>query len=206
MNILLNAFIVCLLMSGWTGVAAADTTTYTVSASVPQATSVNMGATRVNSADNSRSAVSGTALSFDPMTFNSANQIWLPDHYFAVDVTPGTGAGSTDVTLSYTEGANPNSGTSGHGLGWKSTATFMKVVGSTETGLSGHGPKKMLKDLSGEHIVPSEVSGGFLRVYLGIVTKDSSQPIPDPAASEVFTNADHAGAYDGSLVITATVA
>ena len=108
------------------------------------------------------------------------------------------------MTLSYTEGANPNN--PGHGLGWKSTATFTKVVGSTETSLSSHGPKKMLKDLSGEHVLPSEVSGGFLRVYLGIVSKDPTAPIPDPAASEVFTNADHAGAYDGSLVITATVA
>ena len=204
MNILSSIFVACLLMYGWAGIAAADTTTYTVSASVPQATSVNMGATRVNSADNSRSAVSGTALSFNPMTFNSANQIWLPDHYFAVDVAPGTGAGSTDVTLSYTEGANPNN--PGHGLGWKSTATFMKVAGSTETALSGHGPKKMLKDLSGEHVLPSVVSGGFLRVDLGVVSKDPSAAIPDPSASEVFTNADHAGAYDGSLVITATVA
>ena len=204
MKILLSMFTAGVFILAQTGIAAADTKTYTVSASIPLATSVNIGATRINSADNSRSAVSGTALSFDPMSFNSANQIWLPDHYYSVDVAPGTGAGNVDVTFSYTEGSNPNN--PGHGLGWKSTATFMKVAGATETGLSTHGPKKMLKDLSGEHILPSEVSGGFLRVYLGIVSKDPSAPIPDPAASEVFSNADAAGSYDGSLVITATVA
>ena len=185
------------------GLVAADTKTFTVSASVPASTSVGINAFRYNAADNSRTASASNALSFDPLTFNAATSVYLPDHYFAVEVAPTAGAGNTDVTVAYTEGANPN--TPNHGLGWKSTATFVKVVGSTETSLSAHGPKKMLKDLAGEHITPAEIAGAFLRVYLGIVTKDPAAAIPDPATSEVFTNSDHAGTFDGSLLFTATV-
>lgn len=169
---------------------------------MPLATSVNFTATNINAATGNRTAVSGNSLSFDPMSFNSTSQAWFPDHFFAVDVAP-SGPGNMNVTVNYTEGNNPNN--PAHGLGWKSTATFMKVTGTTETALTAHGPKKMLKDLSGESITTAEISGGFLRTYLGVVTKDQSAAFPDPPTSELFTNADKSGAYDGSLVITATV-
>ncbi len=202
MKIISSLFLAGFFMVSQAGMVFADTKTFTVSAAIPLATSVNMAATSIKSSTGARTAVTSSALSFNPLTFNSANQIWLPDHFYSVDVTPG-GAGSTDVTLAYTEGANPN--TPGHGLGWKSTATFMKVVGSTETALTTHGPKKMLKDLTAEHVTPAQLGTGFLRVYLGIVTKDPAAVPLDPATSEVFTNADKPGSYDGSLVITATI-
>jgi hypothetical protein len=203
-NILSLILAIALMFGGPQAIVWAETRTFTVSASVPTATSVSITATRVNVANNARTPVTGTTLSFDPMTFNTANQIWLPDHYFIIDVGTTGGAGNTDATFTYTEGANPNS--PGHGLGWKSTATFAKVTSSgQETGLTAHGPKRMLKDLNGEHILPAELTDGFLRVYLGIVTKDPSATVPDPASSELFTNADRPGTYDGSLVVTATV-
>ena len=198
------------LLCAQAGFAAADSKTFTVSASIPAATSTSIKAFRAAGAAPAgptavgvdfNSAVSGTTLSFDPMTFDATNGIYLPDHYFFIDIAP-SGGSNVDVTLSYNEGANPNA--PAHGLGWKATTTFMKVTGSTETPLSALGPKKMLKDLSGEHITPAETSGAFLRVYLGIVTKDPSAAIPDPAASEVFSAADKPGSYDGALVITAT--
>ena len=183
---------------GW-----AVTQTYTVSATVPTASSVNMTSSSINASNGTRTTVNGTALSFDPLTFNSANQVWLPDHFFSTDLASVGGGGGTDVTVNYTEGANPNNPS--HGIGWKTTATFVKVSGTTETPLSAHGPKKMLKDLNAEHITSTELAGGSLRIYTGIVTKDPTASIPDPSTSEVFTNADKPGAYDGSLVITATV-
>lgn len=184
-------------VKGW-----AATKTFTVSAEVPLATDVGITASRVSSATGNWTALAGTALNFDPLTFNSTNSAWFPDHYFAIDVA-ATGAGNTDVTVTYTEGANPNSATTGHGLGWKSTATFMKVAGPTETLLSAHG-KKLLKSVSGEHILPAETSGASLRIYLGIVTKDPNATVADPADAELFTNSDRPGIYDGTLVITAT--
>jgi hypothetical protein len=147
----------------------------------------------------------GTTLSFNPLTYNTKNSIWLPDHFFAIDVAPTGGGGSTDTTVSYAEPSSPNDATTGHGLGWKTTANFFKVSGTPakEDSLTAHG-KKMLKDLSGENIAPAEVAGGYLRIYVGVVTKDPAAVPLDPASSEPFTNVDVAGTYQGTLTITAT--
>lgn len=185
-----------------TPVNQALNTTFTVSASVPAATTVSISAFRVNSATNAFTPVSGTSLSLDPMTYSPSLGIYLPDHFFAIDVASSGGSGSPSVTVTYTEGTNPNS--PAHGLGWKSVATFVKVIGSTETGISAHGPKKLLKDLSGEQITSAETSGGFLRMYLGIVTKDNSATFPDPVTGEPFTNADKSGGYNGTFLVSAT--
>jgi len=194
------------------GMASADTKSYTVSATIPAATSAGIQAFSAAGAApagptatgvNFNTAVNGSTLSFDPVTYRDNIGIYLPDHYFFIDVGPQAGSANVDVTVSYVEGANPNSPS--HGLGWKATIVFVKIVGTTETFMSSHGPKKMLKDLSGEHVTAAELSGGgFLRMYMGFVTKDPAAAIPDPAASEVFSAADRAGAYSGSLVITAT--
>ena len=180
---------------------------FTVSANIPQATGVAITASSVNPSNNHFTVISGNTLSFNPITFNTANGIFLPDHFFAIDVGSVGGAGIPDVTVTYTEGANPNSPS--HGLGWKSTATFMKVTGATgsqtETAMTSHGPKKMLKAISGESIGHAEISGGFLRVYVGIVTKDNTAVIPDPVDSEPFIVSDKPGLYDGTLLVSATI-
>ena len=196
--------IVGLLLGSASGILA-DTRTFTVSATVPPPTGVSITAFNVNSATGAWTAVPGTALSFDPMTFDATNQIYMPNHYFAVNAGPIAGAGSTDVTITYTEGANPNnfSGGSGHGLGWKSTAAFARVSGTTETPLASHGPIKLLKDLNGEHITPAELGTGTFRMYLGIELNPLAAG--QPAGAEVFSAADRTGAYSGSLVVTATV-
>jgi hypothetical protein len=149
--------------------------------------------------------VVGTLLSFDPLNYDALNGIWLPDHYFSLVITTAGGSGALDVTTTYTEGANPNSSTVRHGLGWKSTATFFTVLGPLEVPLLLHGPKKALKSLTGEHFTSSELIGSNLKMYLGIVAKDPNATYLDPADTEVFTNQDLPGVYDGTLLITATV-
>lgn len=206
MKTLFNVFIITafLIFSG-SAFAATGSQTYTVSATVPAASGVSITASSVNSTTNVFTTVNGTSLSFDPLTFDTTNHIFIPDHYFAIGVGPANGAGSTDVTLSYTEGANPNNATggSGHGLGWKTVATFVKLAGTTETPLTSHGPKKLLKSLSGEHITAAELGTGSLRIYLGIETNPTAAG--EPAGAEVISAADKTGSYTGSLVISATV-
>jgi hypothetical protein len=194
---------------GLTAHAAIDESeSFIVSAEVPQATGIAINASQVNASTEVWSTVSGNTLDFGMMTL-SADGVYLPDHYFAVDVGATGGAGTPSVTVSYTEGTNPNS--PDHGLGWKSTATFVRVEGGpgpedqTEVPLSAHGPKKLLKDLSGELFSESEISGGFFRFYLGIVTGDPEATFPDPAAAEVFTNADAHGEYTGTLLVSASI-
>lgn len=179
--------------------AQAETTNFLVSASVPSATGVSIVASQVDSATNDFTPVAGTNLSFDPLTFEATNQIYLPNHFFAIDVGVTGGAGAPNVTVAYTEGLNPN--TPGKGLGWHAAATFVRIEGTTEVPLTAHGPKKLLKDLTSENITSAETTGGFLRVYTGIVTGDATTP----TGGVPFTNADKPGAYNGTLVVTATV-
>jgi len=190
----------------FTPVNRADVVDFLVSATIPTASGVSIVATQVDSASNVF-GVTVTALNFDPMVFNSNLGIWLPNHYFAIDVGVTSGVGSTAVTVKYTEGAKPTGQV--NGLGWKSTATFVKITGpdddQTETDLISHGPKQLLRDLAGgEQFTGAELSGGFLRVYVGIFPGDD-QTILDQLG-EPFTNADVPGNYNGVLTITATVA
>ena len=99
-------------------VVNAETVSFLVSASVPLATGVTITASQVDSATNAFTTVAGTTLSFDPMTYDTTNNIYLPNHYFAIDVGAVGGAGAPDVTVTYVEGANPNGAT--NGLGWHS--------------------------------------------------------------------------------------
>ena len=190
----------------WTKTFTVDKT-FLVSATVPAATSVSISAFSVSGTPPVFTAVTGTSLSFNPLTFEPTNKIYLPNHFFAIDVAPVGGAGNPNVSFTYTEGSNPNS--PGHGLGFKWTATFVKVTGPTnspvETGIAAHGPKKLLKDLAGETINKTEITGGFLRIYLGVVTLDPNATFKDPTGAEVFSNADAPGPYDGSLLISATL-
>jgi len=188
----------------FTQVNRADTVDFIATVTVPAATGVSIVATEVDSVSN----VFGqqvSALNFDPMTFDSTNGIYLPDHYFVIDVGAVGGAGSPNVTVTYVEGAKPAGQT--NGLGWKSIATFVKITGSpgneVQTDLTAHGPKKLLKDLSGESILESEISGGFLRLFVGVFPGDDQDIIT--AGGEVFSNADKAGTYNGTLSVTATV-
>ena len=179
--------------------------TFTVSATVPSATGVSITVDSVNASTNAFTTLpSGTtALSFDPMTFNTSTNIYIPDHYFALNFAVGAGAGRPDVTVTYNEGSNPNGST--NGLGYKSTATFAQETTSGETLLTAHGPKKRLIDLSGEHVAYTELAtGAYLRIYLGVWTGSTTAPA-DPSNGQPFSNSDAAGTYTGSLVITAVV-
>ena len=173
---------------------------FTLSASIQAATGISINASKVDTASNQFSPVTGLALSFNPMVPDLVNGTFVPDHYFAIDVGTTGGAGVPTVTVKYTEGANPNNpGGPSHGLGTKSTATFVKISGTTETQLTNHGPKKLLINTD-ETIAPSEIVGAYLRVYVGIVTGGTGVP----AGGEPFTNADVPGTYDGTLVVSAT--
>src|SRR3569623_926644 len=88
-----------LVASASIAMTVTDSKTFTVSATVPAASGVNIIASSVNSTTNAFTTVNGTSLSFDPLTFDTTNSIFVPNHYFAIDVGPAGGGGSTDVTI-----------------------------------------------------------------------------------------------------------
>jgi len=182
-------------------------TTFTVSATVPTATSVSIVVDSINSTTNVFTTLPAgtTALSFDPMTFNATNNIYIPNVYYALNLSVAGGAGYPDTTFTYTEGNNPNGSNSG--FGYKSTATFDKEVvgtnGATTETLLSQGKMRLI-DLSGTHVAYTEIIGGYLRVYLGVWTGSTVAPA-DPTNGQPFSNGDAAGLYTGSLLVTSTV-
>jgi len=192
-----------LLVWSCAGNVLASSTTFTVSATVPSATGVSILVDSINTTSNAFTAMPAgtTALSYDPMTFNTTSLVYLPSVYYALNFSVAGGSGEPDVTFTYTEGSNPNGST--NGLGHKAGATFAQESSSGETLLTAHGPKKMLINLSGEHVAFSELAAGsYLRVYLGVCTGASSN---DPSGCVPFTNSDVSGTYTGSLLATAVV-
>jgi len=188
------------------GAAFAVQRAFTVQASVPAATGVAINASSVTVAGNVFTPLSSSAtlLNFDTMTFNTQYGVWRPDHYFAIDVGTIGGGGNVTTIVTYSEGANPNG--TGHGLGYKAQATFQKVtlVGGDqqESSITAIGKKRLGALTGGVTVTPAQITGGWLRVYLGVATGD----LAEAADSEPFTNADKSGTYDGIITFSSTVA
>ena len=182
-------------------------TTFTVSATVPQATGIAIVVDSVNSSGTPVfTPVSGTSLSFDPMTFNTTNNIYIPSVYYALNISSSSGSGLPDTTVTYTEGANPNSGSASQGgLGTKTTATFAQELGNVET-ITALGKKRLI-DLTGtvgHEPYTSLATGSYLRIYVGVWTGSTTAPV-DPSNGQPFSNADASGTYTGTLTVTAVV-
>lgn len=181
-------------------------TVFTLTAVVPAATGVNIvPATVIPTADGtgiiSYTPITGTALTFGTMTYDSTNKIWKAPNFFGIDIA-NAGAGAPNVTVAYAEGSKPVNQV--QGLGYKATMTFKKVVyvnatTNTESDYATH-PMKALKDVTGENITSAQTSGGWLRLYVGISTGDKTKD----TVGVPFTNADMAGTYTGTITITAT--
>jgi len=198
-----------LFLSGTVAMAATfpSGTSFTVQASVPRSSGIGI---TVNSVDAATSKiftpVATTTLDFGTLSFVSGPNIYLPDHFFVLDIAPlAGGAGLPDTTFTYTEGSKPVGQV--NGLGTKSSITYAKEVFTTsstppaETILTSEGPQVM-KNVSAKHIPSTDVPGGWLRAYVGVC---SGNPATDPTGCAPFTNADQAGAYSGQLVVTSTV-
>ena len=168
---------------------------------------------RVNANTGVWSKRPSSALEFGALNFKSGKDasdkewmLFLPDYYFAIDVSAKNGSLPVDgsIQVTYNEGSNPNA--PGHGLGYKATLTYCKTYfastgdfknNKTTDSILG---KVLIKD--GFTVPTSAVRADWLRIYVGIVTLDPKASPADPAGAEVFSPADKAGAYSGGLVIT----
>ncbi len=208
------------------GPARAQTTTGTfdVQATIPKAVSVTFVVSEVKQTPGpnpgdppiiefTKTTEGIVPLNFDTagegMTYDSANNIWTATRFFAIDLSPRDGGGNPapavydNVQLSFTPGSKP-AGQS-VGLEKKATITAVKVSGSpaVETDLiSARNIGAGLPTING-----TDISGGFLRIYVGLATGETtgSPPVPVVPGSEPFTNADQPGTYTGQLTVTATL-
>ena len=201
--------ITLLLMFGLFGISlssaqAASKTDFFVSASIPAASSVSFNVSEVDAGPPIKfTPIATTNLNFK-MSLNSKLGIYLPATFFAIDVAPTGGAGTPDVLVDYVDTNNPNAAIGKNGLAKKGVASVAIVTGGPtpadqkETTLLN----KTLGDINGTTVTSAKISGGFMRLYLGIVTGD---PATTPSGGEVFTNSDNPGSYEGTLTLTATL-
>ena len=192
---------------------------YSLSTYLPGASNISLTAWRVTTVNGTVTAFvnqgTTTALDFgtlSPIPNNGSNITYAPQYSYSIDVAASGGGGSTNVSVSYSDGTNPNSGTSRGALGAKAYASFYKITNvtnanptGTQTALSAG--KKMLNTLSNFQVQSSELiaaPSGFFRLSLGVATGDVTQG--EPAGAEYFTQADKTGTYTGTVTITATVA
>jgi hypothetical protein len=181
-------------------VAQAIQQNFVVSAVVPAATGASLAAASVVSttAGPVFTPIALGSLNFGTLKFDTANGIYLPDHFFAIDVGTTGGAGTPSVNVQYTDGTSPTGATKT--LGDHTQATFVRVPGTgSEVTLTSH--TKVLKSIN-ETVLPAEIAGGFLRIYVGVVTGENGKTA---AGGVPFSNADAPGTYTGALVVTATV-
>jgi hypothetical protein len=185
---------------------AQTTDTLTVSATIPDASGLQLTVTPVNASSGvaGTSSTTATTIPFGTLTFNTTNNIYEPTDYYTVAIGATGGAGTPTVNVTYTEGNNPNNpGTSTNGLGTKATATFLTVASNGAQTVSSLGKKRLI-DLTGTAgAMGTPPSGSYEQVDVGIWTGSTTAPA-DPTNGQPFSNTDVAGTYTGTLTFTAT--
>lgn len=190
----------------------AATSTFSLSATIAGITGSSISAQTVTPGTTTTvwAPVTGTALSFDPLTLKTYTvsgvtyQSFAPNHYFAIDVAGTGGAGTPSTTLNYVEGVSPTGSTADQKLGNRANVTYKALkynpgAAPTEYNIPTH-LGGLLKNVINETITPAQVTatgGSWLRVYLGLNNGSVAGQTP-------FSPADPAGSYTGQLTITST--
>ena len=198
--------------------AFANTVSVGLSATLASATSVSVVATEINShlntdpADDtwgtpvtisSGSNASGT-LNFanHPMVEDPTYHFFSTGYYYAIEVAPVAGGWAGPTAISYIAGAND--------IGQHATIAFAKCVYNpaapsqpNEVNISASTPMTTKYSLNAipaslRSIPVSNISGGWLRMYVGIASDGTISGVTP------FTAATPSGTYTGTLTISYT--
>jgi hypothetical protein len=163
--------------------------------------------------DDTWAAAPGGTLSFGTLSLKTGVDpqgrtwsVFLPQYYFAIDVGFPDGGMPTSKSIGVTYGSDVRPAGATKGLGDKATITYCKTYfaapgdwalkKTTDSVIE----KKLLKD--GNTIVTSAIAGGWLRMYVGIVTLDPAAVPLDPAGADIFSPSDITGTYSGTITIS----
>ncbi|MCB9757895.1 MAG: hypothetical protein H6753_05685 [Candidatus Omnitrophica bacterium] len=196
--------------------SAAFAAAFPITATIPAATTVNFIVSEVTppaTAGGNPVFASYPSLNLNfatagqGMKYDTKNGIWTGDRFFAIDLAPVTAGGVPapgtygSISFSYAANVVPAGQAATEGLNKRATLTAVKVVGTTETQLRNGAMGNTFSSLSN-----ADVAGGFLRVYVGLATGETTTGgAPVVPGSVPFTNADKPGTYTGTLTITATL-
>lgn len=128
--------------------------------------------------------------------------LFLPRYYFAVDI--GLTGGGFDPTKNIVVEYLPEEEVSPPGieggLGDRITITYVRTKGKGKRTWDKILEKRLFKE---SNTVPLwKVLGGWLRLYVGVVSKDPNAVPPDPPGAKVFTPSDPVGEYKGAIRIS----
>ena len=187
---------------------------FPITAKIPAATTVNFivsevtpGPTPVFVAHPSFNldfSTAGTGMSYD-----TANGIWVGSRFFAIDLATVDGTGTPapgtfgSISFGYAGQVVPAGQPATEGLNKRATLTAVRVNSdASETQLRNGAVGNTFAALTNADVV-----GGFLRVYVGLATGETTgtPPVPVVPGSVPFTNGDKPGTYTGTLTITATL-
>ncbi|MBF0478220.1 MAG: hypothetical protein HQL26_01930 [Candidatus Omnitrophica bacterium] len=213
-KIFLFIFFILAIASAAFATPAAEPINFQISATVPAATGAKIeafaiatGSSSMSSGLSSKTSVVNIdwssavdSLYFGNLLFDSDNKIWIAPKYFAINVSPVGGAGSVNVTIRYTEGSMPPS--QKKGLGYKGMVNFIKVVNNKEQAIDGHGWKIFKEISAGEQISKTLLTGGYLRLYVGLLSGQEKDLMS--RGGEPFYSTDKPGTYMGTLTISTT--
>ncbi len=193
---------------------AGSTTSYPASVTVAGADGVAPVAVRVTGKGTQTGdwgTTPQTSFNFDPLKLTTGTDAagkpfsaLLAGHFYAIDLgyTFNGGAAITKIKVEFTGDTKPAGQTAG--LGDKGLVTLVKksIVNGVEQAdvLLASPNKLLLKNAATREVNLSEVSGGWLRLYLGLATGDPAAG--EPSGAVPFTPGDLKGTYSGTLKIT----
>ena len=178
--------------------SAAMAGTYTrdviIKAIVPETQGLNVVVSRVHKEGDDEVWEHVSEICFDDLSYNTEYHIFLPQHWYVIDV--GVNSNASNWTISYT--ATSIVGPNGYKLD-----NHINVVVLKQTEKNGY---TLLKKCTyGEMLSASfdrsQLLGGWLRIYYGISTGDEEI---DPPNAEPITVDVPAGTYTGTITITLT--
>lgn len=178
------------------GSVMADTFTkdIIIKATVPQTQGLSIAISRVRNINGQEVWTPAQEISFDDLEYNSENHIFLAKSYYVVDVGVNSNASTWTISYNATSIVGPNNYKLDHhvnlvGVKQKTDSEYT-VIGRAAYG-----------DALSFVITKSQLDGGWLRLYYGIATGDSS--VDSPNTTPITTDVP-AGIYTGSITITLT--
>jgi len=190
------------------GIARAEE--FPIQVTIPAATSVKFIVSDVKGSPPVFTAHVGNFLNFDQnnggMKFVAGPNVWLGQGFFAIDLSPANGndpapGNYQSVTFSYGGQIVPAGQAPAEGLNKRATLTAVRVNSNQTESVLRNGALGAATAALGN----ADITGGFLRVYVGTATGEVVNGIPTVPGTVPFTNADKAGVYQGTLTISATL-
>lgn len=134
-------------------------------------------------------------IDFGTLNFNNQYKIFMAPRYYAVDIGIDDNSGANWVVTHTVQSVRSG----GSNLDNNINVTFVKQRDSNNGDQLNY---TSLASSNGYQVTKSQISGGWLRIYYGIATGNTTKP--DAPGVQVIDTNKPSGNYSGSVTITVT--